>query len=230
MFALLLPALATTRQVIAVELQAHGHTADIDRPLSHEQMADDIAALIKYLGLANADIFGYSMGGEVAWQTAIRHPDVVRRLVVVSAPCKNAGWHPDVVTGREAMSAEAMTGTIMHEAYVNTAPNPTYWPKMVAKMKQFNATAGDYDWSKDVAAIKALTLIVIGDADFVRLDHAAEMFGLLGGGKVDWGMGGVPKPRLAVLPGTTHFTIFARTDLLLPILTPFLDAPMPAAN
>jgi pimeloyl-ACP methyl ester carboxylesterase len=231
LFGQLLPPLAQTRQVIAVELQAHGHTADIERPLSFELMADDIAALIKHLGLEHTDIFGFSLGGGVALQTAIRHPEVVRKLVVASAPYKRDGWYPEVLAGMASMNAEAaeaMVGSPMHQAYVSVAPKPEDWSALVAKLGQL--LRQDYDWSTAVASIKAPTLIVVGDADSVRPAHAVEMFGLLGGGKADGAMGGLPHSQLAVLPGTTHFSILARTDLLLQIITPFLDAPMPKAE
>ena len=231
LFGQLLPPLAQTRQVIAVELQAHGHTADIERPLSFELMADDIAALIKHLGLEQADLFGFSLGGGVALQTAIRHPEVVRKLVVVSAPCKRDGWYPEVLAGMASMNAEAaeaMMGSPMHQAYVSVAPKPEDWSALVARLGQL--LRQDYDWSTAVASIKAPTLIVVGDADSVRPAHAVELFGLLGGGKVDGAMGGLPHSQLAMLPGTTHFSILARTDLLLPIITPFLEAPMPKAD
>ena len=127
MFGQLLPALAETRQVIAVELQAHGRTVDIERPLSFEFMADDIAALIKHLGLANVDLFGYSLGGGVALQTAIRHPNVVRKLVVVSAACTSDGWYSEIHAGMRSINAEAAkawVGSPMHQAYVGVAPKP----------------------------------------------------------------------------------------------------------
>ncbi len=231
LFGQLLPPLAQTRQVIAVELQAHGHTADIERPLSFELMADDIAALIKHLGLEQADLFGFSLGGGVALQTAIRHPEVVRKLVVVSAPSKRDGWYPEVLAGMASMNAEAaeaMMGSPMHQAYVSVAPKPEDWSALVAKSGQL--LRQDYDWSTAVASITAPTLIVVGDADSVRPAHAVELFGLLGGGKVDGATGGLPHSQLAMLPGTTHFSILARTDLLLPIITPFREAPMPKAD
>jgi pimeloyl-ACP methyl ester carboxylesterase len=231
MFAQLLPALAETRQVIAVELQAHGHTGDVDRPLSFEVMADDIAALIKQLQLNTADIFGYSLGGGVALQTAIRHPDVVRKLVVASAGFKRDGWYPEVLAGMSAMNAEiakTWVGSPMHEAYASVAPRPEDWPTLVGKLGEL--LRKDYDWSAGVSGLKAPTLILVGDADGVRLPHAVEMFALLGGGLADVGFGPPPKSQLAVLPGTTHFTILTRTDLLLPIIPPFLDAPIPEAE
>lgn len=223
MFEQLLPALAATRQVIAVELQGHGHTADVDRPFSFEQMADDIAALIINLGLEKADLLGYSLGGSVALQVAIRHPQVVRKLVVLSAPYKRGGWFPEVLQGMSSISIDTMNDTIIYEAYSRVAPHPEDWPRLVEKTRNLLTT--DYNWAEGVAALQMPTLLVFGDADSVRTSHAVEMFELLGGGNADGAMTGPLNAQLAVLPGTTHFSILNRTDLLLPILTPFLDAP-----
>lgn len=228
------PQLATTRQVIAVELQGHGHTADIDRPLSYESMADDIAALIASLGLERADLFGYSLGGGVALQTAIRHPGVVRKLAVASTPFKRDGWYPEDLAAMSAISAEAFAGTPIHGAYLQTSPVPEAWPTVVAKVRQL--VTSNYDWTAGVAALKIPTLILVGDADGLRLAHLMEFFGLLGGGQGDGDLSGLPRSSLAVLPATTHVGwappyhgIMTRTHLLLPILTEFLDAPMPAS-
>ena len=229
MYAEILPALADNRQVVAVELQGHGHTADIDRPLSFEQMADDVAALVRQLGFEKADLFGYSLGGGVALQTTIRHPDVVRKLVVVSTPCKGDGWYPEVRAGMRAMNAEiakTWVGSPMHQAYASVAPDPEAWPTLVAKTGPL--VSRDYDWSAGVAGIKLPTMIVIGDADGVRTAHGVEFFELLGGGQREagWDGSGMSNARLAILPGTTHYDIFF-SPLLVPTVTPFLDAPMP---
>lgn len=226
MFEQILPDLAENRQVIAVELQGHGHTADVARPFSFEQMADNTAALIDHLGLEQADLMGYSLGGGVALQTAIRHPNVVRKLLIVSAPCKGNGWYPEVRAGMRAMNAEAaqaMIGSPMHQAYVSAAPKPEDWSTLVAKTGQL--VGQDYDWSKAVAAIQTPTLIVVGDADSVRTAHAVEFFELLGGGKQDagWDGSGMPNARLAILPATTHYNVIV-SPLLTPIVTAFLDA------
>jgi len=222
--------LALSRRVIAVELQGHGHTADIDRPLSFESLADDIAALIRHLGLAQADLFGYSLGGGVALQTAIRHPEVVRKLALASIAFKREGWYPEDLAAFSAMSAEAFTGTPIHDAYLQTSPVPEAWPTVVAKVRQLMTS--DYDWTAGVTALKAPILILVGDADGVRLAHAVEFFALLGGGQGDGDLSGLPRSSLAVLPATTHVGwappyhgIMTRTHLL-PILTEFLDAPM----
>lgn len=232
MFGEVLPRLAKDRQVIAVDLQAHGRTADMDRPLSYEAMADDIAALIKHLNLKSADVMGYSLGGGVALQTAIRHPDAVRKLVLVSTPFKRDGWYPELLAGQAAMNAqvaEQMKPTPMYQAYASLAPKVQDWPVLITKLGDL--LRKDYDWSKDVAAIKAPTLLVVGDADGVRTAHTVAMFELLGGGKRDAGFdgSGMSNARLAILPGLTHYTIFSAPALATAI-APFLETPMPTAK
>lgn len=231
MFAPIMPTLAETRQVVGVELQGHGHTADIDRPFSFESMADDVAALIKHLGLESADVLGYSLGGAVALQTVIRHPEVVRKLVVISAAFKRNAWYPGALAGMDAMNADAarfMIGSPPHQAYVAVAPVAEGWISMVSKTGDL--LRKDYDWSAGVKGIKSPTLFIVADADAIRLDVAIEMYRLLGGGPAiltaDGRMDEMPASQLAVLPGTSHYNILERADLLLPILPIFLDAPM----
>lgn len=227
----LMPRLAQHRQIIAVELQGHGHTALGDRPLSFAMMADDIGALLTHLGVASADIFGYSLGGGVAMQTAIRHPAAVGKLIVVSAACRRDGWHPEVLAGMGALNADAAQ-TIkvapIYQAYLHVAPQPDDWPRLVTQLGQM--LVQDYDWSTALAALTIPVLIVVGDADSVRPAHALEMFGLLGGGQRDGASGGMPRSQLAVLPATTHFTVLNNTDLILSMLTPFLDTPIPETD
>ncbi len=225
MFGPTLPALASGRQVIAVDLQGHGRTADIDRPLSVELMADDIAALIKHLGLASADVMGYSLGGGVALQTAIRHPEVVRKLVLVSTPFRRSAFYPDILAQQGQVgpgAAEAMKQTPMYQLYASIAPRPEDWPRLLGKIGE--AMKQDFDFSKAVTGIKATTLIVAGDADIFPPAHAVELFGLLGGGQRDggWDGAGRPKSRLAILPGVTHYTIFSAPALAATVI-PFLD-------
>jgi len=220
MFGPNLAALARGRQVIAVDLQGHGRTADIDRPLSVAFMADDIAALIKHLGLASADIMGYSLGGGVALQTAIRHPDVVRKLVL--------GFYPEILAQQGQVgpaAAEAMKQTPMYQLYASLAPRPEDWPRLLGKIG--DAMKQDFDFSKDIAGIMATTLVVAGDADIFPPSHAVELFGLLGGGKRDggWDGSGRPKSRLAILPGQTHYTLFSAPVLAATVI-PFLDEPV----
>jgi pimeloyl-ACP methyl ester carboxylesterase len=224
------PALAETRQVIAVELQGHGRTADIDRPLTYEQMADDTAALLRHLGIEQADVFGFSMGGGVALQVAVRHPDVVRKLVVASASYTSDGMHPELLEMIPTITPEVFAGSPIEEDYLRTAPNPDDFPTLVAKLKQLDMEP--FAWPpEDIQGISAPTLIIVGDSDAIRLEHAVELFRLLGGG-VMGDLSGLPKSQLAVLPGTTHFVppgngVLDRADWLLSIIPPFLDAPMP---
>jgi len=226
-FEALLPGLARGRQVIAIELQGHGRTADIDRPMSLEQLADDVAAALDQLGVAQADLFGYSMGAAVALQVAIRHPQAVRKLVLASVSYHQGGLHPGLMDGLGEMRPEMMHGSPWHEEYLRLAPDPDGFAALFAKK-----TAMDHN-SKDIPAdviraIAAPTLLIVGDSDIIQPEHAVELFRLLGGG-VMGDMVGLPRSQLAILPGTTHVTLVSRADLLLAIVPPFLDAPPPAA-
>ena len=212
MFGAILPLLSNGRRVIAVDLQAHGRTADIDRPLSLEMMADDIGALLKYLGIPKADVMGYSLGGGVALRTAIQHPDMVRKLVIVSAAFRRDGWYPEIVAAMAQMgaaSAEPMKPSPIYQMYARIAPRPADWPVLLTKIGEL--LRKDYDWSKEVAAIQAPTMLVFADADAVRPEHAVQFFELLGGGKKDagWDGSGMSNARLAILPGLTHYNIFS---------------------
>jgi pimeloyl-ACP methyl ester carboxylesterase len=228
-FGELLPALAETRQVIAFELQAHGRTADIDRPLSIEQLADDTAAALRLLGIAQADIFGYSMGASVALHLTIRHPDVVRKLVLASVTYNLSGVHPGLMEGLADMKPDMMFGSSWHEEYIRIAPNPDNFATLFAKKTQMDRNIKDVP-AEVIQSIKAPTLLIIGDSDLVRPEHAVEMFRLLGGGIFGDTPAGLPNSQLAVLPGTSHVTLVHRADLLLSIIPPFLDAPMPEAE
>jgi pimeloyl-ACP methyl ester carboxylesterase len=227
-FGNVLPELAKTRQVIAFELQGHGRTADIDRPLSMERMADDTAAALQQLGIENADFFGYSMGGGVALQVAIRHPEVVRKLVLASVAYKLDGVHPGLMEGLAEMKPEMMFGSPWHEEYMRIAPRPQDFPTLFAKKTRMDRETRDLP-AEAIEAITAPTLLIIGDSDIVRPEHAVEMFRLLGGGVVG-DVAGLPNSRLAVLPGTTHVTLVERADWLVSMIGEFLDAPMPEAG
>jgi pimeloyl-ACP methyl ester carboxylesterase len=225
MFTAILPSLAAGRQVITVDLQGHGRTADIDRPLTYEAMADDIAALVKHLGLERADVMGYSLGGGVALRTAIQHPEVVRKLVIVSAPFRRDGWYPEILAAMAQLgpaAADAMKPTPMYKLYSRVAPQPDDWPILLRKVSDMFKE--DYDWSAEVSGLKTPTLLVFGDADAVRTAAAVEFFELLGRGKKDggWDGSGVPPARLAILPGFAHYTIFS-SPALVAAVTPFLD-------
>jgi pimeloyl-ACP methyl ester carboxylesterase len=226
MFAAILDDLAAARRVIAVDLQGHGHTADIDRPLRPELMAGDIAALIEHLGLERADVMGYSMGGLVALRTAIQHPGSVRRLVLVSIAFRRDGSFPEVLAAIDAMGpeiAEMIKQAPVYEHYARVAPRPEDWTQHVAKTA--DAIKVDYDWTAEVTALAPPTMLVYADADSVRPEHMIEFFRLLGGGRRDAGVDGSGRPtaRLAILPGTTHYDIVA-SPALAPAVLPFLEA------
>jgi pimeloyl-ACP methyl ester carboxylesterase len=225
MFGPNLPALAEGRQVIAVDLQGHGRTADIDRPLDVRFMADDIAALIEHLGITRPDIVGYSLGGGVALLTAIRHPEVVGKLVVISTPFRRNAFYPEILAQQAFVTgemAEAMKPTPMYQLYHALAPRPEDFPRLLTKIGE--AMKVDFDFSKEITAIKAATMVVAGDADIFPPAHAVEMFELLGGGLRDggWDGSGRPKSRLAILPGLTHYVMFSDPAMAATVI-PFLD-------
>ena len=223
MFEPMLPTLAKTRKVIPVHLQAHGHTSDTNRPLRFESMADDIAGLLKHLDLEQADILGYSLGGGVALQTAIRHPDIVHKLILVSTPFKRHGFYPEVLEGMNQMGPEAakfMSQSPLYQLYPDVN-----WAELFTKLG--NLLRLEYDWSEGAAALKPPVMLIYADADSISTAHAIEFFGLLGGGQRDAGLDGSGRPaaRLAILPGMTHYDILA-FPALAAMVTAFLDAPV----
>jgi pimeloyl-ACP methyl ester carboxylesterase len=212
MFADLLDRLAEHRQVVAVELQGHGHTRDQDRPFTYEAFGHDIAGVIENLGLGQADLLGNSLGGGVCLRCTIQHPELVRRLALVSAPFRRDGWFPEVRAGFDQMNRqgfEHMLQTPMYLAWLDVAPDADAFPTLIDKTGEL--LRRPYDWSAEVAAITAPTLLVYGDADSISPLHAAEFFDLLGGGQKDAGWdGSLPtEMRLAIMPGLTHYDIFA---------------------
>jgi pimeloyl-ACP methyl ester carboxylesterase len=209
--------LSRIRKVILVDLQGHGRTADIDRELSVELMADDIAALLKHLNIPKADIMGYSMGGGVALQIAIRHPGVVNKLVVASTPFKRDGFYPDILAQQAQIgpeAAEMMKQTPMYQLYDSIAPKKEDWKRLITKIGE--TMKKDYDWTASIKTIKAPTLVIAGDADIFPPSHAVELYGLLGGGQRDPGWDGSMRSphQLAILPNATHYNLFS-----LPILS-----------
>jgi pimeloyl-ACP methyl ester carboxylesterase len=223
----ILTTLAEDHQVIAVELQGHGHTADIDRPFGFEQFADDVAALMDHLEVGQADVVGYSVGGITSLQLAIRHPEMVRKLVAVSANYRSDGYYPELLAGLAAMTPEIFVGTPEEASYLRNAPNPGDFPALVEKHKALDA--GGFAWpAEDIEAIAAPTLLVFGDSDIIRPEHAVEMFRLLGGGVPADLTGVLPASQLSILPGVTHRSIVGdHADRLLAAVEVFLDAPMP---
>ena len=224
-FGQLLPGLAVTRQVIAADLQGHGRTGDIDRPLTSADLASDVVGLLGHLGIAQVDVFGFSVGGAVALHLAIKHPELVRKLIVSSVSFHPEGDRPEVGEGMEALTVDAIAGTPMEQDYRAKSPNPDRLQELLDKLGQFDA--GFTGWADgDIQQIAAPTLITVGDCDAVRLDHMVR-FLQLRGGDVNGDFVGVPASQLAVFPGTTHFFGLARTDLVLGAVLPFLDAPPP---
>jgi pimeloyl-ACP methyl ester carboxylesterase len=228
-FAGMIPALSKEHRVIAIEQQGHGHTADVDRPITYEQLADDTAALLRQLGVEQADFLGYSMGGGIALQVAVRHPGLVRKIVAAGGTAYSPeGLYPDMFQAIEGMQPEMLAGTPWHEAYLRVAPKPENFATLVAKIKEL-----DLNWrgwpAELIRSIKAPVLTVIGDSDIVRPEHAVELFRLLGGGVVG-DLAGLPASQLAVLPGTTHVSVVHKVEWLTSMTLAFVDAPMPEAK
>jgi pimeloyl-ACP methyl ester carboxylesterase len=226
-FGELLPSLAASRQVIAADFQGHGRTNDIDRPLTCANLASDVVGLLQHLRVTQADVFGFSVGGGVALYLAIRHPELVRKLIVSSV-----SYHPDGDRSENsdavgAMTVDMIAGTPMEQEYRAKSPHPDRLQDLLDKLGSFDQ--GFAGWSDaDIQAIAAPTLITVGDCDAVYLEHAVR-FLQLRGGDVNGDLVGVPASQLAVFPGTTHFFGLARTALVLDVVQTFLDAPLPEA-
>jgi pimeloyl-ACP methyl ester carboxylesterase len=223
MFGPNLAALAASRQVIAVHLQGHGHTADIDRPLRHETMADDVAALIEALGIGPSDLLGYSLGGGVALQTAVRHPERVRRLIVVSAPMRSDAWYPEVAAAFAQMPANAdmIAANIRQSPLAQMYPGVD-WAGLFRKVGAMEAAG--YDHTQGVAGLRPQTMLVFADADSMRPDHIVDFYKALGGGQRDAGLDGSQRPRarLAIVPDATHYDILSTTRVA-DLAAAFLD-------
>ena len=222
MFGPNLDALAASRQVIVPDLQGHGRTADIDRPLDVRLMGDDIAALIDHLGLDRPDLVGYSLGAGVAMQVAFHHPEKIGRLVAASAGIRRDATYPEILAQQGqvgAAAAEFMKETPMWELYNRVAPHPEDFPKLLDKIGQ--SMAKDFDYTEQVRALSVPTMIVAGDADMWPVSHFTEVFKLLDGGLRDGGWQGENRPKgghaLAILPGVTHYSM--GTSPLLPVVT-----------
>jgi pimeloyl-ACP methyl ester carboxylesterase len=224
MFGPTLAALAQKRQVIAVDLQGHGRTALGDSEMSLPRMGDDMAVILKELGYKQVDAMGYSMGGGVAFRLAAQHPELVRRLVLVSAGFAQNGFYPEMLPMQAqvgAAMADAMKDTPMYQSYVAVAPHPEDFPKLLDRMGALMRVP--YDYSEDVKKLAMPTMIIFGDSDMYRPEHVVQFYQLLGGGLRDAGWGGenMARNRLAILPGLTHYDIFlsrALTDTALPFL------------
>jgi pimeloyl-ACP methyl ester carboxylesterase len=223
-FAGLLPALARQFEVIAVELQGHGRTRDVARPLSYEGMAGDTAALLEALDIPRAHCVGYSFGGAVALQLALDRPELVDHLVFAGgAAFDTTGLHPEVIATFESFDTRELDGSPWHEAYRRVAPDPDAWTSLVVKVSRLDRAG--VSWPRErIVGLQIPTLLIVGDADLVRPEHAVEMFRLLGGG----GPGDLvelPRAQLAVLPGTSHAGMLDRVDWLSSMIVAFLTTP-----
>ena len=213
--------LSKSRQVIAVEMQGHGRTADINRDFSYENLADDIAALLDYLKIKQADVLGYSMGGGVAMQVAIRHPEKVRKVVSISAVFRHDGWVKEAVEAFPQMEPGMFKGSPIETEYQKLSPTPDRFDTFVKRVIQMDIKPYDFGADK-LKATTAPVLFIHGDADGVRLDHIAEMFRLKGG-DVFGDMRPRSESRLAILPDTTHITLMDKLDVIVPMVNDFLD-------
>ena len=216
MFGDLLPRLAEKRRVIGVELQGHGHTADVDRPFRWEYFGDDLAALIDVLDLGQADLLGYSLGGGAALRVAIQHPERVRRLVLVSAPHRREVWYPEVRAGMDAMGRslfDMMSQSPMYAAWREVAPDVDSFPTLMDKTGEL--LRQPYDLTDEVRALPMPVLLVHADGDSFAPSSSAEFYALLGGGQRDAGWDGSAHPasQLAILPGRTHYDVIAAPEL-----------------
>jgi len=228
MFAPIMPQLAEHHQVITPDLQGHGRTADIDRPVDARLMADDIAALIDHLGLDKPDVVGYSLGGGVALQTAVKYPNKIRRLVAASANIRRDAIPAEMLAQQGQVSASAfefMKNTPMYQDYARVAPRPQDFPRLLDKMGE--SMAKDFDLTEEVRGLQVPTLIVAADADMAPPSHYIEVFKLLDGGLRDGGWMGEGRPKgghaLAVLPGLTHYNLFS-SPLFAAVTLAFLDS------
>jgi pimeloyl-ACP methyl ester carboxylesterase len=214
--------LSKTRQVIAVEMQGHGRTADIKRDFSYENLADDIAAMLDYLRIEKADLIGYSMGGGVAMQVAIRHPEKVRKVVSISAVFRHDGWVKEALDMFPQMTPETFKASPIETEYKKLSPTPNEFPNFIKRVISMDLKPYDFGAEK-LRATKAPMFFIHGDADGVRLDHIAEMFRLKGD-EIFGDMRPRSASRLAVLPNTTHITLMQKIDIIALMINDFLDA------
>ena len=214
--------LSKTRKVIAVEMQGHGRTAGIPRASSSANHADDVAALLEHLGIARADIIGYSMGGGVAMQMAVRHPDHVRKVVVISSTFRRDGVIQEGQDALQELTAEVFKGSPIETEYKRLSPTPDQFSQFITRMVAANAKDSDLR-AEQLKATTAPMFFVHGDADGIRLQHVAEMFRLKGG-ETHGDLGPRSASRLAIVPNATHVTLMERMAVIVPMVNDFLDA------
>lgn len=221
-FGKLIPLLAKQRQIIAIEFQGYGHTADIpERLISYEQLASDIIELLRFLDIQQTDIFGYSTGAGVALSIAMSNPNVVKKLILASVSYKSSGRHPDLSTlFTPEIMEQGLKGSPFELEYLSTAPRPDDWTKLLAKVRTFEHEV--QNWSEqEISRILAPALIIAGDADIIQPEHTVSLYKLFGGGSL--GELSMPASQLAILPGTMHSVLTQKTDLLMAIIPSFLD-------
>lgn len=215
--------IAKTRKVIAIEMQGHGRTGDIKRDMTYENLSDDVAGLLDHLKIDRADIIGYSLGGGVAMQTAIRHPNKVRKVVSISAVLRRDGWVKEGVDAIAGLTAEVFKGSPMETEFKRLSPTPNEFPTFVKNIAAMASKPYDFGADK-LKATKAPFFFIHGDADGVRFDHIAEMYRLKGGGDIHGDMRPRVESRLAIIPDATHVTLMSRMSILVPMINDFLDA------
>jgi pimeloyl-ACP methyl ester carboxylesterase len=213
--------LSKTRKVIAIEMQGHGRTADINRNFSYENLADDVAALLNYLKIPNADLIGYSMGGGVAMQCAIRHPEKVRKLVSISAVFRHNGWVKEALDAFPQLTSETLKGSPIETEYKQLSPTPNEFPNFIKRVITMDLRPYDFG-AEQLMATKAPMFFIHGDADGVRLEHISEMFRLKGD-EIFGDMRPRSASRLAILPNTTHITLMERMPVIVPMVNDFID-------
>src|SRR5688500_5380963 len=221
----IIPRLARTHKVYAVEMQGHGRTTDIARPITYQNLADDVAAFMTSVGLQRADVFGYSMGGQVGLQLAIRYPAKVNRLVAASVGYDLRGWQPVYTAAIPQMTVEMLNAMPFAKDYPNLAANPKGFPELARKLIALEKEP--MAWEADIKALKTPVLVISGDADVATLEHSIALFRLLGGGVMgDMGQP-LPASRLAILPATSHTAVINQVDLLYGFIEPFLKGQTP---
>jgi pimeloyl-ACP methyl ester carboxylesterase len=225
--------LSRERQVIGIDLEGHGRTALRDTPMSHERNGDDVAAVLRHLNIAQADVAGYSHGGDAAIRMAIQHPETVRNLIVISTAAERDGWYPEVLPAMEAVSAAQapqMQQTPLYRRYAEVAPHPEQFPLLLDRMGELMRK--DYDWRAEIANLPMPTLLLFADHDAVSMRHIAEFFALFGGGVRDAGWQGQPqyaRARLAIVPGYTHYNFGQGPDVAR-VIEAYLDQPTSSAT
>lgn len=221
----IIPELAKTHKVFAIEFQGHGRTNDIDRPITYPNLSSDIAAFMDEVGIEKADVFGYSMGAAAGLRLAIDYPEKVDQLVAASVSYDMAGSQPEFLDMIPTMAPEMFVGTPMEDAWKTLAPDPTAFRPFVERMIALEHEP--MAWEEDVKALKAPVLIIAGDSDMMMLEHLVSMYRLLGGGYAgDMGKP-LPASRLAILPATSHTAVIGQTDLLMGLIEPFLAGKTP---